>query len=267
MVDRKRWDQSLRKARALLRPEARSRQRAAADRAAAEQNRRRAKLKVARMLERERALSAINKKLDELEEVASWLLYGKSRGARYVSNPYTTRLIWPTKGRTQYDIDSARSRARNILLRLEEMILFKHPPLAIWRLAIHCRGLALAGDDPVVAQNAREIADRFAPRKRHSLAQRIAIHRKAAAMVANHTPLSPSSQKKRYTKTDAKFRKLAALIDKLRARTTARGCTAQEAKTARDVVFDMLRGNRCRDTGLSPAELERFRVWYSRHGS
>ena len=84
MVSRQRWDQSLRKARAILAqtPEARLRQRGAAERTAAEARKRQARLEVARMLERERALDAINKRLDELEEAASWLLYGKSRGAR-----------------------------------------------------------------------------------------------------------------------------------------------------------------------------------------
>ena len=101
-----------------------------------------------------------------------------------MSNPYTTRLIWPTKGRSQYDIESARSRAQNLQRRLQEMVMFKDAPSAIWRMAVHCRALAIVGDDRVTADNARAIADRFAPRKHYSRAERLAIHRRAQALLA-----------------------------------------------------------------------------------
>src|SRR5262245_50665516 len=107
-----------------------------------------------------------------------------------VTNLYTTRLIWPTKGRSQYDIESARDRARSLQLRLQEMVMFKHAPLDIWRLAVHCKALAIVGDDWVTAQNAREIAERFAPRKRYSRAERRAILDKAVAVLARLTPSS-----------------------------------------------------------------------------
>jgi hypothetical protein len=118
-----------------------------------------------------------------------------------VTNPYATRLIWPTKGRTQYDIESARSRARNLQLRLEEMIMFKHAPLDIWRTAVQCRALAIVGDDRVTADNAREIADRFARPKRYSPAQRRAIHDKALAVLARLTPAS-NGHKTRHHKSN-----------------------------------------------------------------
>jgi hypothetical protein len=178
---------------------------------------------------------------------------------------YTTRWVWPTNG-GEYDRESMQSRAHNLWRRLEEMVLFRHrhAPLDIWRIATQCAGLALAGGDPVMAANAREIADRFSPRK--SLAERRAIHRKATALLASHTPASSSSHKKSRRSSnqiiDAKFHKLAALLDKLRMRTVARGCTLQEARAAKAAVFGILRGNQ--NTGLSPAEMETFRCWYSR---
>jgi len=97
---------------------------------------------------------------------------------------YTTRLIWPTKGCSQFDIEDARSQARALQRRLEEMIMLRHSPAEIHRLAIHCKALALVGGDSVVAQNAREIADRFSPRQHYSRAQRRAIHDKALAALA-----------------------------------------------------------------------------------
>jgi len=175
---------------------------------------------------------------------------------------YTTRLIWERSPEMERAL--AQSKASALLRQIEEMEFCKRPRSVIWRAAVHARAYAMIAQDRVLAMNAAEIIDRVRSPKRYSAAERRAIHDKALAMVASWTPSSPSSHKKRYIKTDAKFRKLGALIDKLRMRTTARGCTAQEEKTARDVVFDMLRGNRCRDTGLSPAELEQFRLWYSR---
>ena len=116
-----------------------------------------------------------------------------------MTNPYvksyTTRLIWPTKGRSQFDIEDARSRARSLQLRLQEMIMFRDAsPSDIRRLAIHCRGLALAGDDPVTADNARQIVNRFAPRKVYSAAQRAAIRDKAIAVLVRLTPPESNNQ-------------------------------------------------------------------------
>jgi hypothetical protein len=84
MVDRQRWQESLRRARKILAesPEVRARKREAADRTTAKAREMLARLEVRRMLERQRAMDAIDAKLDELEAVANWLLYGKSRGAR-----------------------------------------------------------------------------------------------------------------------------------------------------------------------------------------
>ena len=84
MVDRKRWEESLRKAREILRetPEVRARQRRAAERAEAEARERQARTVARMMIEREQALIAINKKLDELEDAVSWLTLGKGRKAR-----------------------------------------------------------------------------------------------------------------------------------------------------------------------------------------
>jgi hypothetical protein len=83
-----------------------------------------------------------------------------------VTHPYTTRLIWPTRRRSAFDIESARSRARTLQAQLQEMIMFKHAPLDIWKLAVHCTALAEIGNDPVTAKNARAIARRFVPRRR-----------------------------------------------------------------------------------------------------
>jgi len=76
--------ESLKKAREILKDtiEVRARRRAEAERARDLAIKEEARRAVARMLERERAIDAINKKLDELEEVANWLLYGRSRGSR-----------------------------------------------------------------------------------------------------------------------------------------------------------------------------------------
>jgi hypothetical protein len=41
-----------------------------------------ARVEARRLLERSQALDAINEKLDEFERLASWVLFGKSRGAR-----------------------------------------------------------------------------------------------------------------------------------------------------------------------------------------
>ena len=84
MVSRQKWQESLRRARKLLAetPEARARKRAAAERAATAENKKRARMVVDQMLMRERALAEINAELDRIEEQMSWLLLGKSRGAR-----------------------------------------------------------------------------------------------------------------------------------------------------------------------------------------
>jgi len=84
MVDRKRSEASLRRAHEILRlsPAERERQQA---RQRAEHERvtkELARLEVRRMIERSRALDEIDEALDRLEEQLSWLLYGKSRGAR-----------------------------------------------------------------------------------------------------------------------------------------------------------------------------------------
>src|SRR5262249_54872672 len=113
-----------------------------------------------------------------------------------MSNYTTTRWVWPTTG-SDYDRDSMRSRAHNLQRRLEVMITFRHPPLDIWRVAVHCVGLAVAGGDRTIANNARKIADRFAPRKRYSLAERRAIHDKAVAVLARLTPTSSSRAQNR----------------------------------------------------------------------
>ena len=92
MVDRKRWEESLRRARRVLAassPEARARKRATAERAAAAENKKRAELVVDQMLRRQAAMREIERELDQLEQeikqleqIGSWLIYGKSRGAR-----------------------------------------------------------------------------------------------------------------------------------------------------------------------------------------
>jgi len=88
-MDRRRWQQSLKKARAILAetPEVRARKQTAAERAAIESRRRQVKAEVAQRLkherERELAMTAIEKAIDQLEDEAFWLLYGKSRGAKW----------------------------------------------------------------------------------------------------------------------------------------------------------------------------------------
>jgi hypothetical protein len=74
----------LRRARKILAetPEQRSRERAEHERTMAKARKALARVEARRLLERSQALDAINEKLDEFERLASWVLFGKSRGAR-----------------------------------------------------------------------------------------------------------------------------------------------------------------------------------------
>src|SRR5262245_28435476 len=112
---------------------------------------------------RKRALNEINAVLDETET-------------------YTVRLIW---GRSpEMERDLAQARARDLVEAARWMEFDHRPARDIWRTAVHACGLATIAQDRVLAQNAREIADRYAPRKRYSLTERRAIHRKALALLA-----------------------------------------------------------------------------------
>jgi hypothetical protein len=173
-----------------------------------------------------------------------------------MTTQYSTRLVWGRSDAMEREL--SQSKARALLRQLEEMQFCKQSGREIWRTAVYCRALAIVGNDPVTAQNAAEIAAQYTPRKTFTESERRQIHAKALRMVAGFTPSSSASQR------DAKFAKLGARLDKLRARTTARGFTPSEAKAARQRVFDILRSNQCHDTGLTSSELEQFRLWYSR---
>jgi hypothetical protein len=176
------------------------------------------------MRDRQRAMDAIDQALAEAEASLDWLIHNRSQ----YMEPYTTRLVWPTG----LDIESARGRARRLLLQIEEMQMFGALAADVWRVAVQCRALAIIGQDPVTAENAAKIIAQVAPRKKYSAEERREIHRRATALVASFMPSSnrPAS-KKRYIETEIeRARKRAKLID----------------------------------TGLSRGEFERFRRWYSR---
>src|SRR5262249_12532170 len=94
---------------------------------------------------------------------------------------YAMRTIWGPSAAMERDL--AKSKAHALLTKLEEMQFYKQPRAEIWRTAVHCRALAVIAEDWVAASNAAEIVNRYAPRKRYSLAERLAIHRKAKALL------------------------------------------------------------------------------------
>src|SRR5262245_2137616 len=97
-------------------------------------------------VERQRAMDRIDQALDAFEE----------------NTMYTTRLVMPEECR-ELDIEDARNRARNLLSKLRDMEMFEasYAATAIWRLATHCRALAIIGNDKATAEHACKIADRF----------------------------------------------------------------------------------------------------------
>src|SRR5262245_29965064 len=96
---------------------------------------------------RQRAMQQIDQALDAFEED---------------NMSYTWRWVMPEECR-ELDIQDARNRARNLLSKLREMEMFEaaFAATAIWRLATHCKALAIIGNDKPTADSARKIADRF----------------------------------------------------------------------------------------------------------
>src|SRR5262245_49814356 len=95
---------------------------------------------------------------------------------------YTTRTIWGRSPGMQRDLAAARARD---LVEQARWMEFSHRPRAvIWRTAVHARGLATIAGDKVLAANAAAIIARVRPPKHYTASERIAIHRKALALLA-----------------------------------------------------------------------------------